>query len=56
MWLLRKIVRPFARSSDDVGDELPPFGIEAAGRLIEDQQLGFMEERLSKAQPLRHSF
>src|SRR5207247_2709326 len=40
---------------DDVRDQLPPFGIEAPRRLVEDEELGLVQERLREAETLDHA-
>ena len=56
MWLEMRIVFPIARSSFKQRLHFQPrAGIEAAGRLVEDQHGRIVDQRLGQAQPLLHA-
>jgi hypothetical protein len=54
MWLLRKIVSLPFEFDEKAADLAAGDGIEPVGRLIHNQQVGVVEQRLRQAQPLQH--
>jgi hypothetical protein len=56
MWLETMIVLPSLRSSFKQAADLDPrAGVQAAGRLVQQQHLGIVQEHAGQAQPLGHA-